>query len=185
MRGFLLGRGVQPQSETVWRQANKYGVPRLAFINKMDRVGADFFKVYEQIRHRLKSNPIPIQLPIGAEDSFRGIVDLVDMRAILWDDETQGTSFQLADIPAELKSEAEKWREKMVESAAEADEELTEKYLDDAICRWKKFGGVCEFGPSPMKLCRCCAAAPSKIKGCRRCWILWCIICRRRRKFRR
>ena len=128
---FCSVGGVQPQSETVWRQANKYGVPRLAFINKMDRVGADFFKVYEQIRHRLKSNPIPIQLPIGAEDSFRGIVDLVDMRAILWDDETQGTSFQLADIPAELKSEAEKWREKMVESAAEADEELTEKYLDD------------------------------------------------------
>ena len=128
---FCSVGGVQPQSETVWRQANKYGVPRLAFVNKMDRVGADFFKVYEQIRHRLKSNPIPIQLPIGAEDSFRGIVDLVDMRAILWDDETQGTSFQLADIPAELKSEAEKWREKMVESAAEADEELTEKYLDD------------------------------------------------------
>ena len=128
---FCSVGGVQPQSETVWRQANKYGVPRLAFINKMDRVGADFFKVYEQIRHRLKSNPIPIQLPIGAEDSFRGIVDLVDMRAILWDDETQGTSFQLTDIPAELKSEAEKWREKMVESAAEADEELTEKYLDD------------------------------------------------------
>ena len=128
---FCSVGGVQPQSETVWRQANKYGVPRLAFINKMDRVGADFFKVYEQIRHRLKSNPIPIQLPIGAEDSFRGIVDLVDMRAILWDDETQGTSFQLAEIPAELKSEAEKWREKMVESAAEADEELTEKYLDD------------------------------------------------------
>ena len=122
--------GVQPQSETVWRQANKYRVPRLAFINKMDRVGADFFKSYHHIRERLKGNPIPIQLPIGAEDKFQGVVDLVRMKAIYWDDSTQGMKFDMRDIPADLADEAKKWRETMVESAAEATEELMNKYLE-------------------------------------------------------
>ncbi|MCC6868727.1 MAG: elongation factor G [Burkholderiales bacterium] len=122
--------GVQPQSETVWRQANKYGVPRLAFVNKMDRVGANFFKVYEQMRTRLKANPVPIQVPIGAEDKFQGIVDLVRMKAIYWDDATQGTRFEARDIPADLVEIAREWREKMVESAAEADEEVMNKYLE-------------------------------------------------------
>jgi elongation factor G len=122
--------GVQPQSETVWRQANKYKVPRLAFINKMDRQGADFFKSYEHIRTRLKGNPVPIQIPIGAEEKFEGLVDLVIMKAIYWDESTQGMKYELRDIPADLVDEAKKWREKMVEAAAEADDELTHKYLE-------------------------------------------------------
>jgi elongation factor G len=123
--------GVQPQSETVWRQANKYGVPRLAFVNKMDRQGADFFKVYEQMRARLQANPIPIQVPIGAEDKFEGVIDLIRMKAIIWEDSTQGMNFELRDIPAGLKAKAEEWREKMVEAAAEANEELMNKYIEE------------------------------------------------------
>jgi elongation factor G len=122
--------GVQPQSETVWRQANKYRVPRLAFINKMDRVGATFFKSYEHIRARLKGNPVPIQLPIGAEEKFAGVIDLVTMQAIYWDDATQGMKFDRRPIPAELAAEAKQWREKLVEAAAEANEELMNKYLE-------------------------------------------------------
>lgn len=123
--------GVQPQSETVWRQANKYKVPRLAFVNKMDRTGANFFKVYEQMRSRLKANPIPMQVPIGAEENFEGVVDLVKMQAIYWDDASQGMKFDYRDIPAHLKEEAQKWRENMVEAAAEASEELMNKYLEE------------------------------------------------------
>ncbi len=123
--------GVQPQSETVWRQANKYRVPRLAFVNKMDRVGANFFKVYDQMRSRLRANPIPIQVPIGAEEKFKGVVDLVRMKAIVWDDSTQGMKFELIDIPAELVDLSTEWREKMLEAAAEANEELMNKYLDE------------------------------------------------------
>jgi len=122
--------GVQPQSETVWRQANKYRVPRLAFVNKMDRTGANFFKVYEQMRMRLKANPIPVQVPIGSEDTFRGVVDLVKMKAILWDEASQGMKFTYTDIPAELAETSAQWREKMVEAAAEANEELMNKYLE-------------------------------------------------------
>jgi elongation factor G len=121
--------GVQPQSETVWRQANKYKVPRLAFVNKMDRQGANFFRVVEQMQTRLRANPVPIVIPVGAEDGFEGVVDLLKMRAIVWDDATQGLKFEYADIPADLKDVAEEWREKMVEAAAEANEELMEKYL--------------------------------------------------------
>jgi elongation factor G len=122
--------GVQPQSETVWRQANKYKVPRLAFVNKMDRTGANFFKVYDQMRARLRANPVPIQVPIGAEENFKGVVDLVRMKAILWDDASQGMKFELAEIPAELLETCKEWREKMVEAAAEASEELMNKYLE-------------------------------------------------------
>jgi len=123
--------GVQPQSETVWRQANKYGVPRLAFVNKMDRVGANFFKVYDQMRARLRANPVPIQVPIGAEESFKGVVDLVRMKAIVWDDSTQGMKFDLVEVPAELLDTCKEWREKMLEAAAEANEELMNKYLEE------------------------------------------------------
>jgi elongation factor G len=123
--------GVQPQSETVWRQANKYGVPRLAFVNKMDRTGANFFKVYEQMRTRLKANPIPLQVPIGAEENFEGVVDLVKMKAIYWDDASQGMKFDYREIPANLLALAQEWREKMVEAAAEATEELMNKYLEE------------------------------------------------------
>ncbi len=127
---FCSVGGVEPQSETVWRQANKYGVPRLAFINKMDRAGADFFRVVEQISDRLKGNPVPLQVPIGAEDNFSGVVDLVKMKAIVWDDSTQGTTYSEEPVPESLLSLANKWREKLIESAAEGDEELLEKYLE-------------------------------------------------------
>ena len=122
--------GVQPQSETVWRQANKYRVPRLAFVNKMDRVGANFLKVYDQMKSRLKANPVPIQIPIGAEENFLGVVDLVRMKAIYWDDASQGMKYDEREIPAELLATCKEWREKMVESAAEADEEVMNKYLE-------------------------------------------------------
>jgi elongation factor G len=122
--------GVQPQSETVWRQANKYKVPRLAFVNKMDRTGANFFKVYDQMRLRLKANPIPIVIPIGAEEHFTGVVDLRKMKAIIWDEASQGMKFNFEEIPAELVEEAKKWRENMVEAAAEASEDLMNKYLE-------------------------------------------------------
>ena len=123
--------GVQPQSETVWRQANKYKVPRLAFVNKMDRTGANFFKVVEQIKTRLKGNPVPIVIPIGAEDNFKGVVDLVRMKAVIWDEASQGMKFEYQDIPADLLDTAKEWREKMVETAAEASEELMNKYLEE------------------------------------------------------
>jgi elongation factor G len=122
--------GVQPQSETVWRQANKYGVPRLAFVNKMDRTGANFFKVYEQLKTRLSANPVPVVVPIGAEENFKGVVDLIKMKAILWDEASQGIKFSYEDIPAELQSTCEEWREKMVEAAAESSEEMMNKYLE-------------------------------------------------------
>ncbi len=123
--------GVQPQSETVWRQANKYKVPRLAFVNKMDRTGANFFKVVESMKLRLKANPVPVVIPIGAEEGFKGVVDLLKMKAILWDEASQGMKFDYAPIPAELQALAEEWREKMVEAAAEASEELMTKYLEE------------------------------------------------------
>ena len=122
--------GVQPQSETVWRQANKYKVPRLAFVNKMDRSGANFFKVVEQMKTRLKANPVPIVIPIGAEDTFEGVVDLIKMKAIYWDEASQGMKFDYRDIPAELADEAATWREQMIEAAAEASEDLMNAYLE-------------------------------------------------------
>ena len=122
--------GVQPQSETVWRQANKYRVPRLAFVNKMDRTGANFFKVYDQMKARLKANPVPIVVPIGAEDNFTGVIDLLKMKAIIWDEASQGMKFEYREIPAELQADAEKWRSSMVEAAAEANEDLMNRYLE-------------------------------------------------------
>jgi elongation factor G len=124
--------GVQPQSETVWRQMNRYGVPRIAFVNKMDRAGANFLRVVEMIRTRLRANPVPIQLPIGAEDNFEGVVDLIKMKAIYWDMETQGMKFEFRDIPAEMVGQAAEYRAKMIEAAAEGDDALTEKYLEGA-----------------------------------------------------
>ncbi len=122
--------GVQPQSETVWRQANKYKVPRLAFVNKMDRTGANFFKVYDQMKARLKANPVPIVYPIGAEENFKGVVDLLKMKAIVWDEASQGMKFDYVDIPAELLADCEKWRSNMIEAAAEANEDLMNAYLE-------------------------------------------------------
>ena len=127
---FCAVGGVEPQSETVWRQANKYHVPRMAFINKMDRAGADFLRVVEQIKTRLGANPVPVQLPIGAEDQFKGVVDLIRMKAIYWAEDNMGTTFDYADIPADMEADAQEWREKMIEAAAEADDALMEKYFD-------------------------------------------------------
>jgi len=127
---FCAVGGVQPQSETVWRQANKYHVPRIAFVNKMDRIGADFYNVEKQIRERLKANPVPIQIPIGAEENFKGVVDLVQMKALVWEDEAAlGSKYEVVDIPAELQDKAQEYREKLIESIAETDEELMEKYF--------------------------------------------------------
>ena len=123
--------GVQPQSETVWRQANKYKVPRLAFVNKMDRAGANFFNVYDQMRSRLKANPIPLQVPVGAAETFTGVIDLIKMKEIIWNEESQGMKFEYGDIRSELKADCEKWRSNMVEAAAEANEELMDRYLEE------------------------------------------------------
>jgi len=138
---FCAVGGVQPQSETVWRQANKYRVPRIAFVNKMDRIGADFYNVEKQIRERLKANPVPIQIPIGAEDNFKGVVDLVRMKALVWEDEAAlGSKYEIEDIPADLQEKAEEYREKMIEAVVETDEELMEKYFagEDKRRRVKK-----------------------------------------------
>jgi elongation factor G len=128
---FCSVGGVEPQSETVWRQANKYGVPRLAFVNKMDRAGADFYRVLKQIKERLRGNPVALQLPVGAEEKFVGVVDLIKMKAITWDEETQGMRFQESAIPADLAELADEYHEKLIEAAAEGDETLVEKYLED------------------------------------------------------
>jgi elongation factor G len=127
---FCAVSGVQPQSETVWRQMNRYAVPRIAFVNKMDRAGANYFRCIEQIKSRLRGNPVPIQIPIGAEDTFEGVIDLVRMKAIYWDMETQGMKFEYRDIPAALQEQADEYRGKMIEAAAEGDEVLTNKYLE-------------------------------------------------------
>ena len=127
---FCGTAGVEPQSETVWRQANKYGVPRIVFVNKMDRAGSNFLRVVEQIRQRLGARPVPLQLPIGEEENFRGIVDLVTMKAVYWNEADQGVTFELKDIPDEMLAHCKKWREHLVEAAADASEELTEKYLE-------------------------------------------------------
>ena len=121
--------GVQPQSETVWRQANKYKVPRLAFINKMDRQGANFFRAVEQMKTKLRAYPVPIVIPIGAEEDFRGVVDLVKMKGIIWDEASQGTKFEYIDIPDDLREAAKEWREKLLEAAAESSEEMMDRYL--------------------------------------------------------
>jgi elongation factor G len=123
--------GVQPQSETVWRQANKYKVPRLAFVNKMDRAGADFFKVYDQMRSRLKANPVPLQVPVGAAETFTGVIDLIKMKSIIWDEASQGMTFEYGEIPEAQKADCDKWRSNMVETAAEANEALMNKYLEE------------------------------------------------------
>jgi elongation factor G len=129
---FCAVGGVEPQSETVWRQANKYNVPRLAFINKMDRAGADFFGVVQQIKEKLGAVPVPVQIPIGSEENFKGVIDLVKMKAIIWyEDVTQGSRYEYEEIPSDLLEEAEEWRGKLVESLAEVDDSLLQRYIED------------------------------------------------------
>jgi elongation factor G len=145
-------------------------VPRLAFVNKMDRVGANFFKVYDQMKSRLKANPVPIQVPIGAEDKFEGVVDLVRMKALYWDEKSQGMKYETRDIPDDLAELAKEWREKMVESAAEANEELMNKYLEGTQPVHR--GDQARPAPSHdrrARSCRCCAARRSRTRACRRC----------------
>jgi elongation factor G len=140
---FCAVGGVEPQSETVWRQANKYGVPRLGFVNKMDRMGANFLRVVQQLKDRLGANPVPLQLPIGAEEHFKGVVDLVKMKAILWDEESKGMKFDYVDIPEAMVDECQEWREKLVEAAAEANEEYMEKYLEgEALSEQEVMAGI-------------------------------------------
>ncbi|MGR5541299.1 GTP-binding protein, partial [Vibrio campbellii] len=128
---FCGSSGVEPQSETVWRQADKYHVPRMVFVNKMDRAGADFLRVVDQIKNRLGANPVPIQLNVGAEENFKGVIDLIKMKMINWNEADQGTTFTYEDIPADMQELAEEWRNNLVESAAEATEELMDKYLEE------------------------------------------------------
>jgi elongation factor G len=156
--------GVQPQSETVWRQMNKYGVPRIAFVNKMDRAGANFLRVVEMIRARLRANPVPIQLPIGAEDHFEGIIDLIRMKAIYWDMETQGMRFEYRDIPQQLQAQAEEYRGKMIEAAAEANDALMQKYLEsETLTNEELCAGLRERSiRNDLVLCMCGSAFKNK-----------------------
>ncbi len=158
--------GVQPQSETVWRQMNKYGVPRIAFVNKMDRAGANFLRCVEQIRTRLRGNPVPIQLPIGAEDGFVGVVDLVKMKSIWWDDETQGMKFEYREIPAAMRKECEEWRAKMIEAAAEGDENLLTKYLGERLPRaTRRSSRACANARVKNEICLVTCGSAFKNKG--------------------
>jgi elongation factor G len=161
---FCAVSGVQPQSETVWRQMNRYGVPRLAFVNKMDRAGANFLRCVDQIKTRLRGNPVPIQLPIGAEEKFEGVVDLIKMKAIYWDMETQGMKFEYRDVPAALKGECEDYRARMIEAAAEGDEELLNKYLEAGTLSDEeiKRGLKQRAGKNEVVLCMCGTAFKNK-----------------------
>ncbi len=181
---FCGTSGVEPQSETVWRQANKYEVPRVVFVNKMDRAGADFVRVVNQIKQRLGANPVPIQLAIGAEEEFKGVVDLVRMKAIYWNEADQGLSYDLEDIPADLADQAATFREQMVEAAAEANEELMERYLEEGDLSEtdviKK--GLCGSVPWPTRSYPPCAVRRSRTRAFRPCWTRLSITCRRLRK---
>jgi elongation factor G len=162
---FCAVSGVQPQSETVWRQMNRYGVPRIAFVNKMDRAGANYLRCVQQIRERLRGNPIPIQLPIGAEDGFEGVIDLIRMKAIYWDMETQGMRFEYRDIPAELREQAEEYRGKMIEAAADANEELLHKYLEESTLSEADIRRGLRERSLKNELCLCMCGSAFKNKG--------------------
>ena len=175
--------GVEPQSETVWRQADKYSVPRIGYVNKMDRSGADFFEVVRQMKDVLGANPCPVVVPIGAEENFKGLVDLIKMKAIYWHDETMGADYEIDDIPANLVDEANEWRDKMLEKVAEFDEALMEKYFEDPstiteeeILRALR-AGTLKMEIVRWKSCRCCAVLHSRTKACRRCWIMSVLSC--------
>lgn len=162
---FCSVGGVQPQSETVWRQANKYGVPRMVFVNKMDRIGANFYNVELQIKERLKANPVPVCIPIGAEDSFKGVIDLVQMKAIVWNDESMGAKYDIEDIPKDLIDKANEYREKLLESAAEQDELLMEKYLSGEILSEAEIKKGIKIGCQNMSLIPMLCGSSFKNKG--------------------
>lgn len=162
---FCAVGGVEPQSETVWRQANKYKVPRMAFVNKMDRAGADFYRVVEHIKSRLKANPIPLQIPIGAEDEFKGVIDLIANKAIAWHDDTQGTTYDLVDIPAELADKAQEYREMLIETAAEASEELMNEYLENGDLPEEKIREAIRQRTIAAEIVPVCCGSAFKNKG--------------------
>lgn len=163
--------GVQPQSETVWRQANKYKVPRLAFVNKMDRVGADFYRVIEQIKTRLGGNPVPLVIPIGKEDDFEGVIDLVTMKALYWDEASQGMEFEEREIPAELQEKAEEYREILVENAAEATEELMNEYLENGELSVEQINTAIRQLTIDNQSFHYFVVLPLKTKVYKRCWM--------------
>ncbi len=162
---FCAVSGVQPQSETVWRQMNKYGVPRLAFVNKMDRAGANFLRCVEQIRTRLRGNPVPLQLPIGAEDKFEGVVDLIPMQSIYWDDSTEGMKFEYRAIPDHMLAECKAWREKLIEAAAEANDELMHKYLEHSELSVEEIKGGLRARALKNEICLTLCGSAFKNKG--------------------
>jgi elongation factor G len=162
---FCAVGGVEPQSETVWRQADRYKVPRMAFVNKMDRTGADFFRVVDMIKERLKAKPVPLQIPIGAEDNFKGVVDLIQGKAMIFDDQTLGKKYEYVDIPDELKEEAENWRQVMVEAIAEEDEELLEKYLSGEELEPEELRVGIRKATISLKICPVLCGAAFKNKG--------------------
>ncbi|HEY8132530.1 MAG TPA: elongation factor G, partial [Thermoanaerobaculia bacterium] len=162
---FCAVGGVEPQSETVWRQADKYGVPRIAFVNKMDRVGANFMAVVNQIRQKLRKNAVPLQLPIGAEDQFKGVVDLVQMKALVFKDETLGAKYEVVDVPAEMKADAEHYREKMVESIAEQHDELLGKYLAGETLSIEELKGALREATIAQKITPVLCGSAFKNKG--------------------
>lgn len=162
--------GVEPQSETVWRQADKYNVPRMGYVNKMDRSGADFFEVVRQMKDVLGANPCPINIPIGAEENFKGVVDLIKMKAILWHDETMGAEYSVEEIPANLQAEAEEWRMKMLETAAECDDALMENSsMIPLRLRRKKSSQLSAKEPCRWPSLRCAVVLLSRTRACRRC----------------
>jgi len=182
--------GVQPQSETVWRQANKYHVPRIAFINKMDRTGANYLRAVEQIKTRLKGNPVPLQLPIGAEEHFKGVIDLVKMKAINWSEADQGTTFEYEDIPAELQDAADEWHQNLIEAAAEASEELMEKYLGgEELTEVELKSALRQRALNNEIILVTCGSAfknkGSRTRACRPCWMRSSSICPLRLMYRR
>ena len=170
--------GVEPQSETVWRQADKYNVPRIGYVNKMDRSGADFFEVVRQMKDVLGANPCPVVIPIGSEENFKGVVDLVKMKAILWHDETMGADYDVEEIPANLVDEAQEWRDKMLEKVAEFDEALMEKYFDDpSTITEEEIMRALRAGTLKMESFQCCVALHSRIRVYRLCWIMYVLSC--------
>ena len=173
--------GVEPQSETVWRQADKYNVPRIGYVNKMDRSGADFFEVVRQMREILGANPCPVVIPIGAEENFKGVVDLIKMKAILWHDETMGADYDVEEIPANLKDEADEWRGKMLETVAEYDDALMEKYFDDpATITEEEILRALRAATLKMDIVPSSVVLRSRTRAFRRCWIMFVLSCLRR-----
>ena len=177
---FCGTSGVEPQSETVWRQANKYEVPRLVFVNKMDRAGADFLRVVEQIKKRLGAQPVCIQLPIGAEENFRGIIDLIKMKAIYWNADDQGLTFQEEEIPADLQDQAEEFREELVETAAESTDELMEKYLENGDLSNEDIKAGIRYRVLANEIVPALCGSAFKTRVSRPCWTQSLTTCRHR-----